>query len=1380
PPVALAPGASTTLTVTYTPHTTGNETATVTVNHTGTNAVTIPLTGTGTTPPPPATIAVNAGGPAVSGTPAWSADTAAAPSQYVNAAATGNNTYTTNQSVNMTDPSVPAGTPMSIFQSERWDPPGGAEMTWTFPATAGQYQVRLYFAEIYFTQPGQRTFNVTINGTQVLTNYDTVADVGPFKAVTKTFTTTTTTTNPNITIVFGHATENPNIKAIQITPVTTTGTPNQLGAAPTSVAFGSVNQNNTVSQPVTLTNLGGTSDPTITVNSATVTGTNAADFTATLTNPPVALAPGASTTLTVTYTPHTTGNETATVTVNHTGTNAVTIPLTGTGTTPPPPATIAVNAGGPAVSGTPAWSADTAAAPSQYVNAAATGNNTYTTNQSVNMTDPSVPAGTPMSIFQSERWDPPGGAEMTWTFPATAGQYQVRLYFAEIYFTQPGQRTFNVTINGTQVLTNYDTVADVGPFKAVTKTFTTTTTTTNPNITIVFGHATENPNIKAIQITPVTTTGTPNQLGAAPTSVAFGSVNQNNTVSQPVTLTNLGGTSDPTITVNSATVTGTNAADFTATLTNPPVALAPGASTTLTVTYTPHTTGNETATVTVNHTGTNAVTIPLTGTGTTPPPPATIAVNAGGPAVSGTPAWSADTAAAPSQYVNAAATGNNTYTTNQSVNMTDPSVPAGTPMSIFQSERWDPPGGAEMTWTFPATAGQYQVRLYFAEIYFTQPGQRTFNVTINGTQVLTNYDTVADVGPFKAVTKTFTTTTTTTNPNITIVFGHATENPNIKAIQIAPVTTQPNKLGVSASAIDFGARQTGQPSTIPLTLTNLGGAGDPNITVTSLATSGTDAAQFSGQVQRYDANGHVNTAQSVTIPPGGSATVNAWFAPATGARSATLTIGSTAANSSVPVALTGSGSANVIGFGKSVLAGTASGVNTDVVKFGPDGRLYVAEFSGLIHAYTVVRSGANNYAVTATETINLIQQIPNHDDDGTLDPSVTTRIITGMLVVGTASNPQLYVSSSDPRIGGGANATQTNVDTNSSMLSRLDRVNGTWTRTDLVRGLPRSEENHSANGMALDPATNMLYMGQGGNTNMGGPSHNFNLLPEYAYSAAILKIDLNAIGNTTYDLPTLSDDNLPNLTGPFGGDQGRHQAKIVAGSPVQVYAPGFRNPYDVVITRAGRMYTIDNGANAGWGDIPIGNGPNGTCTNAESEPGVTDVDALHLITGPGYYGGHPNPTRGNTANTFNTTHPQSPVLAADPVECNYLKPGTSANPGLTTFDTSSNGLVEYTATNFGGALDGHLLVAGWDGNVFDVQLDPNTGAVVSNQTLFANLATNPLSLTTQGNTGAFPGVVFVADYATGKIDVLEPNDFGGAVANCTGVSSTSDEDGDGY
>ena len=185
--------------------------------------------------------------------------------------------------------------------------------------------------------------------------------------------------------------------------------------------------------------------------------------------------------------------------------------------------------------------------------------------------------------------------------------------------------------------------------------------------------------------------------------------------------------------------------------------------------------------------------------------------------------------------------------------------------------------------------------------------------------------------------------------------------------------------------------------------------------------------------------------------------------------------------------------------------------------------------TGSSRSLTIARTGINAYSVTNSETITLVRSIPNHDDDGALDPSVTTRLITGLAVAGTPSVPVLYVASSDPRVGGGSEGTVTDLDTNSGVISRVTRSGSAWIKQDLVRGLPRSEENHATNALVLDAATNTLYAGQGGNTNMGAPSHNFNYLPEYAYSAAVLRIDLGAIGSTTYDLPTLIDEDHPGL-----------------------------------------------------------------------------------------------------------------------------------------------------------------------------------------------------------------------------------------------------------
>jgi hypothetical protein len=207
--------------------------------------------------------------------------------------------------------------------------------------------------------------------------------------------------------------------------------------------------------------------------------------------------------------------------------------------------------------------------------------------------------------------------------------------------------------------------------------------------------------------------------------------------------------------------------------------------------------------------------------------------------------------------------------------------------------------------------------------------------------------------------------------------------------------------------------------------------------------------------------------------------------------------------------------------------------------------------------------------------------------------------------------------------------------------------------------------------MALDAATNTLYVGYGGHTNEGATSNNFAFLPEYALSAAILSIDLDAIGNTTYNLPTLDDPTRsgnPDANDPFGGNDGLNQAKLVSGGPVQVYSSGWRNPYDVVITESGKMYAIDNGANAGWGDIPVGNG-SASCTNGAHEPGTSYPDSLHLVTA-GFYAGHPNPTRGNANNKFNS---QSPVPSSHSVECNFREPGVE-NDALATFTNSTNGL----------------------------------------------------------------------------------------------------------
>ncbi len=473
---------------------------------------------------------------------------------------------------------------------------------------------------------------------------------------------------------------------------------------------------------------------------------------------------------------------------------------------------------------------------------------------------------------------------------------------------------------------------------------------------------------------------------------------------------------------------------------------------------------------------------------------------------------------------------------------------------------------------------------------------------------------------------------------------------------------------------------------------------------------------------------------------------------------------------------------STVGFGKSTLAGTKSSRPTSL-QFGPDNRLYVADMLGTINIYTIERVGPNDYKVTDTETLQQIRDIPNHDDDGTINTSINSRLVTGILVKGTATNPIIYVASSDPRIGGGPQHTDSNLDTNSTIVSRLTWNGSQWQKLDLVRGLPRSEENHTGNGLAISDDGKYLYLAFGGNTNAGAISNNFALLPEYALSAAILEINLTSIANTTYDLPTLDDEDRPgsiDFNDPFGGNQGKNQAKLLDNAPVKIYAPGFRNPYDLVITESGRMYSIDNGPNAGWGGIPVAEGPAGNCLNDLNEPGQTFYDGLHYITGRGYYAGHANPTRGNSNNTFNASNPQSPVETANPIECDYKSPGIQ-NGSLVTFQVSTNGLTEYRASNFDNQMQGDLLAAGWNNKIFRIKLNQAGTEIIDSTDLFSNVATRPLDITAQSDQEIFPGSLWVTEFAEGKIIIFEANDYGESSSiTCSADIPTADDDKDGF
>ncbi|MEX2512307.1 MAG: malectin domain-containing carbohydrate-binding protein [Cyclobacteriaceae bacterium] len=544
------------------------------------------------------------------------------------------------------------------------------------------------------------------------------------------------------------------------------------------------------------------------------------------------------------------------------------------------------------------------------------------------------------------------------------------------------------------------------------------------------------------------------------------------------------------------------------------------------------------------------------------------------------------------------------------------------------------------------------------------------------------------------------------------------------------------------------------------------------------------------------------------------------------------------------------------------------------LQFGPDERLYVAQLKGEIKIYTILKNGANEYEVVGEETLLNVKNIPNYDDNGKLAfDKRDSRQVTGLTVAGTSSNPVLYISSSDPKWGGPSGDKL--LDTNSGTITRITWTGSFWESIDLVRGLPRSEENHSTNGLELTHINGKPYLlvASGGLTNAGAPSKNFTYITEYALSAAILSVDLEAIEDMPtqiddhsgrpfkYDIPTLDDPSRANVNGiydpndpgydggdvndPFGGNDGLNMGMVTEDGPVQIFSPGFRNSYDLVVTETNRLYVTDNGANINWGGLPINEGNSLLVSNnyQASEPGasplnpsvsgefVDNQDHLLMVANDldsyevgSFYGGHPAPIRANPGQTYvkgsafpfepggaglytkfmgddNNYANQAPVFTPtdrfrtvilqpiapgqhgfddyagnslpanwppvplsmkDTRGADFIAPTLANTNGpqpeiITVLPNNSNGLDEYKASNFDGALKGALIAGknGGDLHLVHLNADGSLKEVTFNKW---NLnGGNALGITCNADGDIFPGTVWVATFDN-RIMVLTPAD----------------------
>ncbi|MCM0619953.1 PKD domain-containing protein [Nocardioides bruguierae] len=184
-------------------------------------------------------------------------------------------------------------------------------------------------------------------------------------------------------------------------------------------------------------------------------------------------------------------------------------------------------------------------------------------------------------------------------------------------------------------------------------------------------------------------------------------------------------------------------------------------------------------------------------------------VNAGGSEVASTdggPAWTADGTYRSGSVSTAG------YSPSAAL---DSTVPSSTPASVFDSEAWSYSDSPRATWTFPVTAGtDVEVRLYFANRYSgtSTVGSRVFDVQVEGTTVLNDFDIVAAAGD---QTGTMRAVDLVSDGSITVDLSHVTENPLINAIEIVDTDGEAPVAADSAlTSVEFDGTTTGAATSV--------------------------------------------------------------------------------------------------------------------------------------------------------------------------------------------------------------------------------------------------------------------------------------------------------------------------------------------------------------------------------------------------------------------------------------------------------------------------------------------------------------------------------------------------------------------------------------
>ena len=421
--------------------------------------------------------------------------------------------------------------------------------------------------------------------------------------------------------------------------------------------------------------------------------------------------------------------------------------------------------------------------------------------------------------------------------------------------------------------------------------------------------------------------------------------------------------------------------------------------------------------------------------------------------------------------------------------------------------------------------------------------------------------------------------------------------------------------------------------------------------------------------------------------------------------------------------------------------------------WGPDRRLYVAEVSGPIRAFTLDHL---TRTVVAAETY------------GSLGP----RTLLG-LAIDPASTPDdviLWASHSSSSLNAG--------EANSGVVSRLSGP-GFATVEDVIVGLPRAIANHAPNELHFGP-DGRLYIAIGGNTGAGAANDGgseFGPRPEQPLSAALVVADVYAPGfDGTCASEVDPDGSIMDATGISATD---------VPCDVEVYASGLRNSYDFTFHRNGHLYATDNGLGV-EGTFPdlqpddlswtFGDGCEGPI-EGQAERDAHNPGARHdllLRVEQGDYFGHPNPSRGecvfyagNPTSSADEPVPTSPGFSQAYMETTKYVVGVQPEPTWTRpiralgTNRSANGIIEYVSESFCGPLSGDLLITYYSvgDQVRRVRLSTDGTSVLGDEPLRRSTSgTGGLTLRQPLPITQDPlGRIYVGEFGNnGRISVFDP------------------------